>query len=263
MAYKSSARGRSPVRLITGHTAEGARTARSLAKYFWRDDIMASSHVGIDAHEILPMVSYDRAAWTLRSGNPISDNAEMCGFARWSRAQWLSTGTVDGCVNPRQIVRNFAAWAKSRCLARGIPIRKLTVAQTASGQAGLIHHADWTEAMRDGSHWDCGPGFPWDIVLEDINGVQPTPVLIRPKGDVDMILVRGDSEAKDPSGIPYGYRVYAVTFKLEGGALKAERAYVGNEKDPAYRALLAAQGGHAYVMPQALLDAMPKQAGSQ
>jgi hypothetical protein len=173
MAYKSSRRGTSPVIWIAGHTAEGARTKESLAAYFYRDDIQASSHVAIDAGGILSMVPYDRAAWTLRGGNPISDNAELCGFARWTRAQWLSTGTVDGCANPRQMLRNYAAWTRSRCLARGIPIRKLTVSQVAAKQAGIIHHADYTNATGDGTHWDMGTGIPWDVVLSDIAAMNP------------------------------------------------------------------------------------------
>lgn len=162
---KSSSREGATVFLICGHTAEGARTARSLAAYFARSDVMASSHVAIDATETLHLVSYDRAAWTLRSGNPYSDNAEICGFARWSRAQWLSAGTVDGCVNPRAMVDRFAAWVKARCEARGISVRRLTLAQVRARTPGVIHHDDWTKAMNDGTHWDCGPGFPWDYVL--------------------------------------------------------------------------------------------------
>lgn len=165
MVYKSDPRGTRPVSLVALHTAEGARTAASLGAYFWRDDINASSHVGIDAGNTLQYVPYDRSAWTLRSGNPISDNAEICGFARWTREQWLSTGIVDGCASPRAMLDRAAAWIRSRCLARGIPIRRLTPLQVAAGAAGGIGHFDWTMGMGDGSHTDPGPGFPWDYVI--------------------------------------------------------------------------------------------------
>lgn len=166
MAYKSSARGAQPVRLIVVHTAEGARDAESLGNYFYRNDVQASSHVGIDADSTNQYVPYDRAAWTVRSGNPISDNAELCAFARWTRAQWLSTTTVDGCANPRAILDRTAAWIRSRCLARNIPIRKLSPADVAAGRAGVIGHVDWTLGMHDGTHTDPGPNFPWDYVIE-------------------------------------------------------------------------------------------------
>lgn len=170
MAYKSSLRGARPVTLVAIHTAEGARTARSLAAYFFREDIFASSHSIIDARGILHIVPFSRASWTLRSGNPISDNLEICGFARWTRQQWLSTGTVDGCVNPRQMLRWVSAWIRLRCAARNIPIRKLSVSQVRAGLAGVIAHDDWTKAFRDGTHWDPGPGFPWDVVIADASG---------------------------------------------------------------------------------------------
>lgn len=165
MAYKSDPRGSRPVSLVVGHTAEGSRTAASLGSYFFQPTTQASSHVGIDAGATLQYVGYDRSAWTVRSGNPISDNAEMCAFARWSRDTWLSTGVVDGCSNPRAILDRFADWVRSRCLARGIPIRHLTGAQVAAGMAGVIGHWEWTSGMLDGTHTDPGTGFPWDYVI--------------------------------------------------------------------------------------------------
>ncbi|HYF71375.1 MAG TPA: N-acetylmuramoyl-L-alanine amidase [Nocardioides sp.] len=176
MAYKSSTRGTRPVSLIAIHTAEGARTARNLAAYFYRPDIQASSHVCIDAAETLQIVDYGRAAWTLRSGNPISDNAELCGFARWTRAQWLSTGRVDGVDNPRAMLDRAADWIRARCDARRIPKNRLAIVALRGGGWGVIAHDDWTKAMNDGTHWDPGPGFPWDYVLNRVNaGSAPAP----------------------------------------------------------------------------------------
>jgi hypothetical protein len=165
MAYKSSPRGTAPVRLVVIHTAEGARTAADLGSYFYQDNTQASSHAGSDDREIRNYVPYDRAAWTVRSANPISDNLEICGFARWTRAQWLSTGTVDGCTNPRARLELAAKWARERCLARGIPRRWLTPAQVAAGESGIIGHVDWTVGMKDGTHTDPGSGFPKDVFM--------------------------------------------------------------------------------------------------
>lgn len=169
MAYKSDPRGTRAVRLVAVHTAEGARTAASLGSYFAQTSTQASSHVGIDAGATLQYVDYSRSAWTIRSGNPISDNAELCAFAAFSRAQWLNSAPVNGCANPLAILDRTAAWIRSRCLARGIPIRKLTPAQVAAGQAGVIGHVDWTLGMHDGTHTDPGGGFPWDYVINRAN----------------------------------------------------------------------------------------------
>jgi len=168
MAIPSSPRGSRPVIWAAVHSAEGARTARNLGSYF-NSGVDASSHVGIDPTETLPYVSYDRAAWTLRSGNPISDNAEICGFSRWTRAQWLSTTPVDGVTNPRAMLDRTADWIAARCLARGIPMVKLTVADVRAGRPGVLGHADYTNATGDGTHWDPGPNFPWDYVMTRAN----------------------------------------------------------------------------------------------
>lgn len=164
-----SSRGNAKVRLVVVHTAEGARTVESLGAYFAKSSVQASSHVGIDDNRVEQYVSYDRAAWTCRSANPISDQVELCGFASWSRDQWLKE-------HPK-MVGLAAAWIRERCLARGIPIVKLTPAQLAAGQPGVIGHVDWTTGMREGSHTDPGPGFPWDVVMSMANqgGPAPTP----------------------------------------------------------------------------------------
>lgn len=166
MSYKSDPRGSRPVTLIAVHTAEGARTAASLGAYFFQPSTQASSHVGIDAAATLQYVDYSRSAWTIRSGNPISDNAELCGFAHWTRAQWLGTGAVEGCANPRAMLDRTADWVRSRCLARGLPIRKLSAADVAAGRSGVIGHVDWTNGMHDGTHTDPGGAFPWDYVMD-------------------------------------------------------------------------------------------------
>lgn len=151
------ARTAAPVRLVVIHTAEGALTTASLGAFFARSSTEASSHAGIDDKGIETYVPYDKAAWTIRSANGISDNAELCGFAKWTRAQWLNDHTP--------MLRLAAQWIRERCTARGIPIKKLTPAEVAAGKAGVIGHVDWTTGMKDGSHTDPGPGFPWDVVM--------------------------------------------------------------------------------------------------
>lgn len=162
-----SARGTAPVSLVIVHTAEGARTVTSLGNYFASAAVQVSSHVGIDDTGIEQYVPYSEAAWTTRAANPISDNAELCGFAAWTRDQWLNEH------HPMLVLT--AQWVRERCLARGIPIRKLTPAQVAAGQAGVIGHVDWTVGMDDGSHTDPGQGFPWDVVIGLAAGNSATP----------------------------------------------------------------------------------------
>jgi hypothetical protein len=158
----SSPRGAAPVRLVILHTAEGARTVAELGNYFASASVQVSSHVGIDDQGLEQYVPYEREAWTTLSANPVSDNAELCGFAAWTREQWLS--------QHRPMLERAASWVAARCAARNIPVVKLTPAQVAAGHAGVIGHVDWTLGMKEGTHTDPGPGFPWDVVISLAQG---------------------------------------------------------------------------------------------
>jgi peptidoglycan hydrolase-like protein with peptidoglycan-binding domain len=169
---KSSSRNGKKVRLLALHTTEGIRKNSDLLSFFNRADAQGSSHASADPTGLLEegFVPYDRAAWTLRSGNSISDNLEQCGFAKWSREEWLGPqiGTIWAA----------ALWVARRASARDIPIRTLTHDQLRKGEAGVIQHNDWTVAMKDGSHWDCGPNYPIDVVIDlarEHNALPPTP----------------------------------------------------------------------------------------
>ncbi|HEU5026601.1 MAG TPA: N-acetylmuramoyl-L-alanine amidase [Spirillospora sp.] len=143
---------------VTGvviHTAEGPTDADSLGEYFGQAKVQVSSHVGIDDEKRVNYVDPKFEAWTLRNGNPWTDNLEMCGFASWTRAQWLQ--------HPGMI-QQAADWVAERCHARNVPPRQLTVADIAAGRrSGYFAHWDYTRATGDGTHWDVGTGFPWDL----------------------------------------------------------------------------------------------------
>lgn len=158
----SSPRGTAPVRLVILHTAEGARTVQELGNYFAQASVQVSSHVGIDDNELEQYVPYEREAWTTLNANPISDNAELCGFAAWTRDQWLN--------EHMPMLKNAASWVAARCAARNIPIVKLSPAQVAAGKPGVCGHVDWTIGMKNGTHTDPGPGFPWDVVISLAQG---------------------------------------------------------------------------------------------
>lgn len=156
----SSSRNGARVRNLAVHTAEGARRVADLRAYFDRIGT-ASCHAAADDTGALAeagagFVPYDRAAWTIRNGNGWTDNLELCAFAAWTRAQWLAA--------PR-LLEACALWIARRSVARGFPIDKLTVAQLRAQQTGTIDHDDYTDATGDGTHWDVGENFPWDVVI--------------------------------------------------------------------------------------------------
>jgi hypothetical protein len=203
-----SARGSNPVRLVVLHTAEGARTVTELGNYFANASVQASSHVGIDDTGLEQYVPYSEAAWTILSANPISDNAELCGFAAWTRDMWLT--------QHMPMLRNAAAWIRGRCQARGIPIVKLTPAQVGAGRAGVCGHVDWTIGMKDGTHTDPGTAFPWDVVMS-LAAQTPSPAAV-----LEDDLMASIAIIPDPAGKFHE----AVGAEAGGGSNVATTGYV-------------------------------------
>jgi len=215
MTIGSSPRGAAPVIWAVVHTAEGARTAESLAAYFNQPGVNASSHAGIDDYKILQYVSYDRAAWTLRSGNPTSDNAELCGFASWSRAIWLN--------EHYGMLVNTANWLRSRCAARGIPTQHLSVVQVSKHAWGIIGHVDYTLATHDGTHTDPGPNFPWDVVIRLAQGgAGPAPVPAEStnhRHEIDMLQL-------PPTDMAGDFQEVVVALYPQGGSTRVDQVWV-------------------------------------
>ena len=155
---KSSSRNGAKVIWLGLHTTEGMMRVQTLRDWVaWP----GSSHAACDETGALwgpekGFVPYDRASWTLRNGNAISENLEQCGWAKWTRAEWLA--------RPK-LLDATARWLAERSKARGIPLRRLTHAEVRARVPGVLMHDDYSKATGDGTHWDCGPGYPWDVVL--------------------------------------------------------------------------------------------------
>lgn len=145
-------------RIIAGviHTAEGALDEVSLGKYFASTSQDVSSHWGIGQQGGIALYVPEKwAAWTARSANSFAVQVELCGFAKWTRAQWLAKPKMlDSCA------RLMAEWHQDY----GFALRHGTVAELRQGVKAFYDHDDCSKAF-DGTHWDVGNGFPWDIVL--------------------------------------------------------------------------------------------------
>lgn len=221
MSLGSSSRGGQRIRLVVIHTAEGSRTKESLYNFF-NGNGDASSHTGIDGYgQGGDWVPDELAAWTLLNGNPISLNAELCGFARWGRDQWLSEGVVDGVVNPRAMIRHSAQWAKAKCVRWGIPLVKLGPGDVDAGRAGIIGHADWSySAIGQGDHTDPGPNFPWDVFFSDMDapysgggsGAGPAPAPAKPAVDFPLPAGHYFGDVNGPDESHGGYYAQETTW---------------------------------------------------
>ena len=151
-----SSRGGAVVRLIVLHTAEGSTTIESLGSFFASPSAGVSSHVGIDdkAGVVGEYVKRGGKAWTAGNANPVAVQAELCGFAAWTAADWDRHDAM---------LENTARWIAEEAAAFDLPITKLTASQAQGGGRGVCQHADL--GAGGGGHWDCGGAFPLDDVL--------------------------------------------------------------------------------------------------
>lgn len=124
----------------------------------------ASWHWFVDPIAIVSMVAPQYAAWHASEANPMSEGFEQAGYARFSRAEWLTPEGVKQMDN--------LAWIMAqRCIANDIPPVWLTTAQVTaitSGRdrttKGLCLHRQIDPETRT----DPGDGYPYDLLLAKI-----------------------------------------------------------------------------------------------
>jgi|ERR1700742_3153302 len=171
------------VNLLIFHTSEGARTIGSLGN-FLRAKGTASYHVATDDVSLAEYVDPNNTAWHCRNGNPASEGFCFCGFASWSADEWLRHNVM---------LENAAWWLSRRAPARGIPLKKLSVAEVREAilnpnyPGGVCMHDTYTRAMQDGSHWDCGQPFygrPLDWIIERARHLTGGPTHNIPEDDM-------------------------------------------------------------------------------
>lgn len=161
---------RRPIRLLVLHATQSpcAGYAPRIAGYF-AGGPGVSSHYVCDDTTTIQCVDDDDTAFTAPNANADGLHIEQCGYSEWSTTEWLSGP-------PARMLEEQVAPLVARLAARhGIPLRWLTPAQVAAGEAGLCQHIDVTNAYPGtGSHWDCGPHYPKDRVLELVSGTTTT-----------------------------------------------------------------------------------------
>jgi len=184
-----SSRAGASVRLIVLHTSEGAQTYQSLGEYF-QGNVEVSSHTGIDNHvrgTIGEYVKRSNKAWTVANANPVAVSAELCtplgAAANWTRDFWLNT--------QKTMLDNAADWVAEEAAALGIPVVGLTPSQAQGSGRGVCQHSDL--GAWGGGHYDCGPGFPLDYVLEKASGS----ALVIPPLHVDYFSISHNSQVAD------------------------------------------------------------------
>lgn len=160
-ANDSGPRKAKEIRLIVIHSAEAAdsfggdTSAEGVANYFSRSSTQASTQLAVDRDSCVRMLPDLVIPWGASGGNHDGLHVEICGYARWTRSEWLERPMM-----LRRAAYKVAVW----CYQYHIPPRWLTVASVKGGiTKGLTTHADVNAAFKKGVHWDPGKGFPKDL----------------------------------------------------------------------------------------------------
>ncbi|MCL2734230.1 MAG: peptidoglycan-binding domain-containing protein [Actinomycetia bacterium] len=201
-------------RLIVLHTAEGARTVEALGAYF-KKNVLASSHTGIDdtRDRIGEYVSRGHKAWTQANANAVSVSVELCGFAAWTRAQWMN--------EHRAMLETCARWIAEESAHFGIPIVKLSAAQAQATGRGVCQHRDL--GKWGGGHTDCGNGFPMDEVLAWARGTAPAAAPSQPGTAAPKMRVSSFSRTVNPRHPDV--RVWQDRMKKRGWRIAADQVF--------------------------------------
>ena len=168
----NQARNGTKVDLFLLHTQEGNGNADSLARWLG-GPVNVSYHytVSQDPRDngvtVCDVVDTDRAAWSVLSANNRSINLCFAGSSvNWSKDMWMRNSKA----------LDAAAWlAVQDCKKYKIPFTVIAPPYTA-GRAGISDHAYVTKVLKDGTHSDVGPNFPWPYFASKVaeySGVKP------------------------------------------------------------------------------------------
>ena len=159
-----SSRGGRTVDLFLLHTQEGDGNADSLARFLQNPANEVSYHYTVSEDDndhgvtVVDVVNTDEASWSVLSANSRSINLCFAGSrAGWSRDQWLKQSRA---------IDVAAYLAVQDCKHYGISTR--VVAPPYNSTPGISDHQYVTKVLKDGSHSDVGPNFPWDVFAASV-----------------------------------------------------------------------------------------------
>lgn len=162
-----------PVTRIGIHcTQTGEETAPGVANYFKRQSSKASAHFVIDTDEIIQCVSVFHTAWAMPHVNADGIHLEFCGYAGWSRAQWLKKADQTltwGAALTAELIHGM------RYMGSPFEIRELRDREVKDYRGhGLIRHSTASRLLKpNAGHTDPGDGFPMDVFLERVKWWMP------------------------------------------------------------------------------------------
>jgi hypothetical protein len=109
---------------------------------------------------IVSQVAESDTAWAAPGANADGIQIEQTAHAGWS-TEWLGGGQV-----PLDMLRNTAEVMAGISQRWGIPLVHLSNDELANGASGVIGHVQASEVYQQSDHWDPGPSYPYDYVID-------------------------------------------------------------------------------------------------
>jgi hypothetical protein len=155
---------RTTIDVIVLHSAEVGEfhsSAEAVAAYFRNAPRPASAHYTCDDDSIVQSVKDAHIAFHAPGVNTRSLGIEQAGYAKQTRDEWLDP-------YGQRMLRLVARLVAAKASEYSIPLVWLTPEQLRAGERGLCQHRDVTAAYpkKGSGHWDCGPNYPKEVVLE-------------------------------------------------------------------------------------------------
>jgi N-acetyl-anhydromuramyl-L-alanine amidase AmpD len=148
--------------------------ARDIARYFRSPSAGGSAHYVVDPTEAI-QGAWDSVVCWHSPPNSHSLGVELCDPMTGSDARW-------GDNNHQSMIKRAAVLVAQLCLAYQVPITRLSVSELQAGKRGICGHVDVSQAWKQSTHWDPGPGFPWDQFMTyvraaaaDLQNTTPAP----------------------------------------------------------------------------------------
>lgn len=121
-----------------------------------------SFHFAVDANSVTQSVDEKFVAWhAKRAVNPIAIGIEMCGSADQTREQWFDEISL-------ATMQYTARLCAELCAKWKIPVKLVRPEELVLRIPGITTHAFVTEAFKQSTHYDPGPGFPIEAFIDAV-----------------------------------------------------------------------------------------------
>ncbi|WP_287004675.1 MULTISPECIES: peptidoglycan DD-metalloendopeptidase family protein [Gordonia] len=143
------------------HTEEGNSTAVQLANSLNNRDDASYHYVGRDSI-VCDVVDTDYGSWSVLDANNRSINYCFAGSrASMSRQEWLNRYRNDIRIAAYLAVQDARKYNAAMLTVQGRPY-------PLGNRPCIADHNFVTVVLGIGSHTDCGPNFPWDVLASDV-----------------------------------------------------------------------------------------------